>query len=260
MNCAGVVHPAEPVSEHLLLVYDSNRNRDAPEYPELDVVFFHGYEFGGREWYHAALSSWFTQSSEPVFWPGKWLPKADGIGIPIRVFCVKYSPVEVPRTCSKDQKLSSLAERLREELKMQELGKTRSLLFVGHGLGGLLIKAILNSEDTHMQCLKDWLIGIVFYGVPYVPQDTGSCAEEVYFSLPALQDALKKEPEGHLSVVDVSELEAILRGDSQTMKDAHENFKSFKKKVLSFEEGGRTNGFVSFFMPDTHLPHFLEMV
>lgn len=140
----------------MMLVYKTPK-----ETPELDIVLFHGYEFGDRGRHPAALSSWLTKSAIPVCWPVEWLPSELG-GIPMRVFFVKYShSIDNPEPCSSNRKLNELAEQVRKDL---EVLATRPLIFIAHGLGGLLIQEILNSKGESVQRLRKWLRGIVFYG------------------------------------------------------------------------------------------------
>ena len=235
--------PPDPVGKRLLHVY-----RTPDQSPELDIVLFHGYEFGGKGWYPAALSSWFTESPKPVCWPVEWLPGE--LGLPMRVFCVKYSDsIENPEPCSDKRKLKELAEQVRKDLG-EFLGKdmngelaTKPLIFIAHGLGGLLIQEILNSKEGYVQRLDDRLRGIVFYGVPH---DFRSGPKE-NFSLSALEHALKQE-NGYLSVMDKSEIEEAMDpvgADSVAIRTARENFKRYIKITLSFEEGKETHGSVS---------------
>lgn len=232
--------PPKPMGERLLLVYDCKIS-ESQESSELDVVLFHGYEFGNRGWHHAALSSWFTNSSEPVCWPVEWLARA--LGIPIRVFCVNYSAGKPMASCN-DQKFDNLAKQIREDLFRDQVA-TIPLLFIGHGLGGLLIKSVLNNNKQEvMQHLKDRLRGIVFYGVPYVPREPNSHGKED-FSLEGLEHALQVE-EGRISVIQKSELKIILGGKSPSINQEHKKFcKNFKEEILSFEEGRETHGYVS---------------
>ncbi|KAG0575505.1 hypothetical protein KC19_5G008700 [Ceratodon purpureus] len=235
----GIVVPPDPVGKRLLQVY-----KTPDQSPELDVVLFHGYEFGGKGWYPAALSSWFTTSSKPVCWPVEWLPGE--LGLPMRVFCVKYSEsVYNPEPCSSKRSLKELAEQVRKDLG-QLLGRDpeglsrKPLIFIAHGLGGLLIQEILNSKEGYVQRLNDRLRGIVFYGVPY---DFRSGPKE-NFSLPALENALKQEY-GYLSVMKKSEIEEAMdpnEAESAAIKNARRNFKKYKEITLSFEEGKETHG------------------
>lgn len=236
--------PPKPIGERLLLVYDCKIS-ESQEPSELDVVLFHGYEFGNRDWYHAALSSWITNSSEPVCWPVEWLARE--LGIPIRVFCINYptrAPMEKLATSYEDRKLDNLAKQIIEDLFKDQLA-TIPLLFIGHGLGGLLIKSVLNNNNQEvMQHLKDRLRGIVFYGVPYVPREPNSYGKEE-FSLEGLIHALEME-EGRLTVIQEEELKTILGGKSPSINQEHNKFcKSFKEEILSFEEGRETHGYVS---------------
>lgn len=231
----------EPIGKRLVLMYDSNCKSNPRQPSELDVVLFHGYEFGDRDMkYPSALSSWYTNPNfKSICWPVEWLPGE--IGFPIRVFCIKYSEsLYKPTSCPKNQKFNDLAEQIRVDL-IEKL-PTKPLLFIGHGLGGLLIKSVLNNEQGGMHNLKDRLKGIVFYGVPYLPMDPGSKRKDD-FSLSELEQALNQE-NGHLSVVEKSEMEFMLARD--LMKELHKSFcKTFKSKILSFKEGTKTHGFVS---------------
>lgn len=224
--------PPDPVGKRILLVYET-----PDQAAELDIVLFHGYEFGGRGWYPAALSSWFTKSPKPVCWPVEWLPSELG-GLPMRVFCVKYSEsIGNPEPCSSERKLSELAEQVRKDLGVLA---TKPLIFISHGLGGLLIQEILNSEEGSVQRLKEWLRGIVFYGVPY---DFGSDVKKS-FSLPALLNALKQE-NGCVAVMRTSDIEEA-RSPAGAIQAARKNFcKKYKGITLSFEEGKETHGSVS---------------
>lgn len=226
--------PPDSVGKRMLLVYQT-----PDQDPELDVVLFHGYEFGDRCWYPTALSSWFTESAKPVCWPVEWLPSELG-GIPMRVFCMKYSDsIDKPTPCSSKRTLTELAEQVRKDLSTKRMPATKPLIFIAHGLGGLLIQEVLNSTQESVQRIKKWLRGIVFYGVPY---DLDAGAKK--FSLPALEHALKQE-NGYLSVVRKSEIEEAMNS-AGAMQAARENFrKKYKEITLSFEEGKETYGSVS---------------
>lgn len=221
--------PPDQDGERMLLVY-----KTPDEAPELDVVLFHGYEFGGRGQHPVALSSWFSRPAKPVCWPVEWLPSALD-GIPMRVFCMKYSDsIEKPEPCSSKRTLKELAEQVRKDLGRLA---SRPLIFIAHGLGGLLLQELLNSEDESVQRVKKWLKGNVFYGVPY---DLSTGAKK--FSLPALENALKQE-DGYLSVVRNSDVE-----EDSNFKEARKNFcREYKEITLSFEEGNETYGSVSSF-------------
>jgi hypothetical protein len=234
--------PPGPVGKRLLEVY-----KTPSQSSELDIVLFHGYEFGGKGWYPAALSSWFSNSPKPVCWPVEWLPGE--LGLPIRVFCVKYSEtVDNPEPCSSKRKLKELAEQVGKDLRElleKDLGElaTKPLIFIAHGLGGLLIQEILNSKEGYVQRLNDRLRGIVFYGVPH---DFRSGPKE-NFSLPALENALKQE-NGYLSVMEKSEIVEAMEpvgATSTAVEKARKNFKKYKEITLSFEEGKETRGSVS---------------
>lgn len=236
--------PPDPVGKRLLQVFQTPHQS-----PELDIVLFHSYEFGGKGWYPAALSSWFTKSAESVCWPVEWLPH--GLGLPMRVFCVKYSEssdIFEPR--SSERRLKELAEQVGKdlgELIRKDLSgeqETKPLIFIAHGLGGLLIQEILNSQEGYVQRLNDRLRGIVFYAVPY---DFCSGTKE-NFSLPALENALKQE-NGYLSVMEKSEIDDAMEHmggkPSLAIQKARKNFKIYKEITLSFEEGKETHGSVS---------------
>lgn len=136
---------------------------------KFDIVFIHGL-LGSifRTWRQADSSK--ERSDYTRCWPESWLAN-DISGL--RILAVDYhsSIFERKGDCSSEKRsLIDRGETLINELIAAGVGK-RPVIFVGHSMGGLLIKQILiNSAQSSLPSHRNLLNqvkGIVFYSVPH---------------------------------------------------------------------------------------------
>jgi len=147
-----------------ILIHPTNRTRSVPK---ADIVFVHGLRGG-------AVMTWRQQdgSGEEISqcWPRDWLA-ADCPNI--RILSIGYSsflhlwgdylPVEQDK-----HTLKGRGQDLIKKLKQANVG-ARPIIWIGHSLGGLLIKEILvqSTEESETCDLRSKTKGIIMYSVPH---------------------------------------------------------------------------------------------
>ncbi|ESO82622.1 hypothetical protein LOTGIDRAFT_108969, partial [Lottia gigantea] len=141
--------------------------------PILDIVLIHGIMGGSFKTWRQNDSSKLQNDNTSSCWPKDWLTE-DIIG-DIRIISVDYDThlSEWAADCPYDTQKRSLANRGDEmimKLKQAGIGE-RPIIWLGHSLGGLLIKQILelSVHDTTRVYggIKDSTKGFIFYGVPH---------------------------------------------------------------------------------------------
>ncbi|KAL2817671.1 hypothetical protein BDW59DRAFT_152466 [Aspergillus cavernicola] len=136
------------------------------ESPLIDFVFVHGLNPRARN--DHPFHTWTHENG--TFWPRDYLPR----DIPqTRVFVYGYnSTVTDARTMStasiKDH-ANTLLNLLDMERNEQMAARAPKIIFVGHSLGGLVIKqALLNAhEDRKYTAIRTDTRGLVFFGTPH---------------------------------------------------------------------------------------------
>ncbi|KAF9889345.1 hypothetical protein FE257_007455 [Aspergillus nanangensis] len=137
-----------------------------PENPKIDFVFVHGLNPRGRT--DHAFDTW--RHANGIFWPKDFLPQ----DIPhARVFVYGYnSNISNPQAMSnasvKDH-ANTLLNLLDMERSPQINARPPKIIFIGHSLGGLVIKqALLNAqEDPKYTSIRTGTSGLVFFGTPH---------------------------------------------------------------------------------------------
>ncbi|KAI9374141.1 hypothetical protein BJX61DRAFT_499713 [Aspergillus egyptiacus] len=134
--------------------------------PLIDFVFVHG--LNPRAYHDHPFTTWTHENG--TFWPRDYLPK----DIPeSRVFIYGYnSTVTDARTMStasiKDH-ANTLLNLLDMKRNDQMTSRAPKIIFIGHSLGGLVIKqALLNAhEDRKYTSIRTDTCGLVFFGTPH---------------------------------------------------------------------------------------------
>jgi len=200
----------------------------------VDVVFVHGL-WGG------VFYTWRQQDKENVrdfdldvddgysfCWPRDWLEEDCKEHIRI-IGCDFDSYIsQWGNNCptqSKKQNLDERSDDILDKLVQAGVG-LRPTIFVGHSMGGLLIKKMLvsaqNSDNTNLQNFAKNAKGVIFYSTPHEGTHIAKMNSVIkYFFFPT---------------VEVQELEM----DSPSLIDLNACFKqfvkNFKTKVISFGE------------------------
>lgn len=109
--------------------------------PTVDLVFVHGTD--GH-----AINSFATRFINPTreaLWPCDELPDfLEGVGIHPRVLTFGWNANDWLDPLQDNQRLSEACDNLRLELDRERSGcKNRPIIFVGHGVGGLLVKQVV---------------------------------------------------------------------------------------------------------------------
>ncbi|XP_067941915.1 protein SERAC1-like isoform X2 [Watersipora subatra] len=137
---------------------------------EVDVVFIHGVN-GGVFYTWRQSQSMKDSDDYSTCWPMDWL--ADEFGSTIRAIGVdmcfnatQWGSVQPPSTLSIEEQAKRLADML---LSCQIGGEGRKVLWVGHSMGGIIIKHLLTLAEERLQykSLLENTQGIVFIGVPH---------------------------------------------------------------------------------------------
>jgi len=203
----------------------------------VDVVFVHGL-WGGVffTWRQQdphnmrGKSESVDQVSEETYsycWPRDWLAEDSAH---VRVLACDFDSYisQWGPSCPTQNFQRSLEERSEDLLdKLREAGVgTRPVIFVGHSMGGLIIKKMLvsaqNSGELALRRLAEKTKGVVFYSTPHFGSQIAKMNSVLkYFFFPS---------------VEVQELEM----DSPTLLDLNNYFKEFVvkfgTKVVSFGE------------------------
>ncbi|KAE8381533.1 lipa and NB-ARC domain protein [Aspergillus bertholletiae] len=136
------------------------------EPPKIDFVFVHGLNPRGRV--DHAFETWRHQNG--TFWPRDYLPQ----DIPqARVFVYGYNSYvtnpQVMSNASVKDHANTLLNLLDLERSPQMNTRPPKIIFVGHSLGGLVIKqALLNAqEDPKYTSIRTGTYGLVFFGTPH---------------------------------------------------------------------------------------------
>ncbi|XP_036355213.1 protein SERAC1 isoform X3 [Octopus sinensis] len=201
-----------------------------------DVVFVHGL-LGGpfKTWRQggsdqkdiAELEESISQGLYTRCWPKSWLPQ----DCPhIRVLTVEYDTYlsELSAICPFDREKRSLF--VRAKLILQKLRKAgigeRPIIWIGHSMGGLLIKQMLLLDELMERKVVKNSKGIVFYSVPHRGSTLATLWKQAWFLL--------------YPSIEVKELDP----DSLFLRTLHKNFQelivSSEIKCVSFGELQKT--------------------
>jgi pimeloyl-ACP methyl ester carboxylesterase len=135
--------------------------------PQLDVVFVHGLKGDSR-------ATWAGESDrgDETFWP-EWLAQ-DVPGVGVWSFGYPSTWVE---WFSRTLPIAALASNLAHRIGNQRAGR-RPLVFVGHSMGGLIIKHLLGDAaiSSNPELKRLWLDthAVMFLGTPHAGSDLAS--------------------------------------------------------------------------------------
>ncbi|PKY00736.1 lipa and NB-ARC domain protein [Aspergillus campestris IBT 28561] len=137
-----------------------------PENSKIDFIFVHGLNPRGRN--DHPFETWTHPNG--TFWPRDFLP----LDVPqARVFVYGYnSNITNPQsmsTASVKDHANTLLNLLDMERSPQMNTRLPKIIFIGHSLGGLVIKqALLNAqEDPKYGTIRRDTAGLVFFGTPH---------------------------------------------------------------------------------------------
>ncbi|KIM97612.1 hypothetical protein OIDMADRAFT_105167 [Oidiodendron maius Zn] len=132
-----------------------------PDEVVVDLIFVHGLRGGSH-------STWTKNKDVSLFWPQKWLPKDDAFR-DVRIHTFGYaagvgheSVVNIPHFAG------SLLSSIYDSPSIK-LGENVPLIFIGHSMGGLVIKKafIIGQDNLVFKPLVDRIRGIFFLATPH---------------------------------------------------------------------------------------------
>ncbi|KAK5097145.1 hypothetical protein LTS08_007166 [Lithohypha guttulata] len=142
-----------------------------PEHePLADIVFVHGVGGGSQ-------STWTTDDDTETLWPQEWLP-ADQVLSSARIstfgYSVQLSALNEPETLDfsgwAKELLLNLHFKTGREAKPLKIGAV-PLLFVGHGLGGLVVKKAYllgrNNTNADFSFIAHSVAAFIFFATPH---------------------------------------------------------------------------------------------
>uniref|UniRef100_A0A182JMG4 GPI inositol-deacylase n=1 Tax=Anopheles atroparvus TaxID=41427 RepID=A0A182JMG4_ANOAO len=128
------------------------------------------YSVAGDRWQQEALES----EQRSFCWPMEWLPKdfpsIRVLGLDYESSLSQWSATGCP--CEKyDGKLQKRAAEFLEKLATSDVGQDRPVIWVGHSMGGLLIKSImvqaLESPNPRVRRIAENSRVVMFLGTPH---------------------------------------------------------------------------------------------
>lgn len=130
------------------------------------------YSVSGDKWLQEPLGD--ESIGRSFCWPMEWLPKdfpnIRVIGLNYESSLSQWSASGCP--CEKyDGKLEKRASEFLKKLARSNIGQDRPVVWVGHSMGGLLIKSIMNqaaaSEDPAIRRIAQNSRAVMFLGTPH---------------------------------------------------------------------------------------------
>lgn len=181
-----------------------------------DVVFVHGLlggpfktwrQGGSDDRLPSELNELIAQGQYTRCWPKDWLSQDSEH---LRILTVEYDTYlsELSATCPFDREKRSLyirAKTILHKLRKAGIGE-RPIIFVGHSMGGLLIKQMLLLDETMEKKILKQTKGIIFYSVPHRGSTLASLWRQAWFLL--------------YPSIEVNELDP----DSLLLRTLHKNF------------------------------------
>lgn len=138
-----------------------------------DVIFFHGLQPG--DYKDAWLHTWQSQVDKGTksSWPARLLPAE--FGNAIRVLSVSYDSSATKANTRGRSSLVELGDGIASQLMLERVDVgTRPVFFVGHSLGGLVLKQVYveivkkeGTGDERSKLFRKNLQGAIFYGTPH---------------------------------------------------------------------------------------------
>ncbi|KAM7211106.1 hypothetical protein V8F06_013502 [Rhypophila decipiens] len=135
--------------------------------PIVDIVFVHGH--GGHP-----FKTWAKDSPKglaPCFWPADLLPRdCPDAQILVYGYDSDSGISKFPTNASEKSSVFPHTKDLLFSLSSSR-GSNRPLIFVAHGLGGLIVKEVLrrSAESSHseMRSILDSTVAVIFLGTPH---------------------------------------------------------------------------------------------
>nr|XP_019536327.2 protein SERAC1-like isoform X3 [Aedes albopictus] len=130
------------------------------------------YSVSGDKWLHEPLGD--ESIGRSFCWPMEWLPKdfpnIRVIGLNYESSLSQWSASGCP--CEKyDGKLEKRAAEFLKKLARSNIGQDRPVVWVGHSMGGLLVKSIMNqaaaSDDPAVRRIAQNSRAVMFLGTPH---------------------------------------------------------------------------------------------
>lgn len=139
-----------------------------PSNPAADIVFFHGLQpFRDYSRAHTETCVVTPKGASSFCWPTVFLaedfPRA-------RVLSVSYASCATKWHRGGDQMLKQFGQELAKWLEGRTVGVgTRPVVFIGHSLGGLVLKQVCEEwrTDRNKDALVSSIKGMLFYGTPH---------------------------------------------------------------------------------------------
>ncbi|CAD5111024.1 DgyrCDS376 [Dimorphilus gyrociliatus] len=163
--------------------------------PEVDIIFVHGLKGGPfRTWRQKDSSD--NKSPSCKCWPKDWLAKDIKN---CRIIGVEYATKLSDWTSPNQDPLPLRAKFMAAKLKEAGVGK-RPIIWVGHSMGGLLIKHML--EDEH---LIEKSHGFIFYSVPHLGCPLASLTNNRLASIFSPSLEVRELHEGNKNLIKLNE-------------------------------------------------------
>ena len=195
----------------------------APPVPFLELIFVHGLRGGSRK-------TWSKTNNPFHYWPKEWLPR-DPEFENVRIFSFGYDSnwgIRKESTLNLHDFGKSLLYEVLNSPEIERDGDT-PIIFVGHSMGGLIIKKayILANQDQGCKKLVERIHGLVFLATPHRGADSATL----------LKNVLKAVAHGPKAFV--SDLER----HSEALQSINDGFRHYANalELRSFYETVKTN-------------------
>ncbi|XP_053213766.1 protein SERAC1-like [Panonychus citri] len=197
---------------------------------DYDVVFIHGLMGGVYRTWRQYTGSLTEGNQVTRCWPQDWLPQ----DVPnLRIIAVDYysSLFERKSTCIPEARsLEERADLLINELIKAGLGQ-RPIIFIGHSMGGLLIKQILvncdKKDNPDRRLLLDNVKGLVFYSVPHRGSEATKLSlnlQRIFVPSQEIRELIKDSPkllnlhESFISLLAIKPIDLISFGEKEQVQ------------------------------------------
>mmetsp|Transcript_27370 Transcript_27370/g.66565 ORF Transcript_27370/g.66565 Transcript_27370/m.66565 type:complete len:873 (+) Transcript_27370:118-2736(+) len=211
---------------------ETQRNRTG-----VDIVFVHGM-LGNPMWTWRSTPERHkspTMGNGVLVWPRDWLQKDLQIvkqGYDVRILSIGYPTfLTYWEGSGVREHCKSLLKRLtKAQVGLSADDSNRKVIFVGHSMGGLVIKEMLatagDSLDPRVRALRQNTKGLVFYAVPHLGSEKASMIHALAPVLSSAQDF------------------ADIRANHKRLLQLHSDVRNLhdcgQLKVLSFSETVKT--------------------
>ena len=203
----------------------------------VDIVFVHGVN--GHPYY-----TWNSEKNK-VFWPAQLLPSTiEEKNARMLVFGYDADAASLTVGASKD-KIHHHAEQLVATLwanRRKEKATENPIVFVGHSLGGLIIKRALiyssevrGNHTNHYRSISVSTYGILFLGTPHLGSDIAKWGFLIEKTSSTASPSTLSDPQAYLI--------NVLKTNSETLHNIDRQFAQLASKfcIYYFHEGKPTN-------------------